>query len=459
MAEQSKNNNEFDEILSSILDKSSSDNKESNRDGIISQPESYADVLKAYSSDTEAADFNDIELEESFEKTNVFASVEQENVPKAKNEVKVKAPKQPKPVKEKKKRRPRKNYSAYGGIVLATLVVCCSIIISLFGIVVGRDFLGIDGSTNEFTIYIPEGSSVDDIANQLYSEGVIDYVDFFKVVVKISDAGTMYPGDLDITGGMSYGDIINALTQMREAKATATVTFIEGTTLYDAALKLEEAGVCDAEDFIFTFNSTVYGYEFEKHVASSSLKFYKYEGYLFPDTYEFYLGDSTYNIVKKIKQRTAQILSADVIARAAEMGYTLDEVVTLASIIQLECGDANEMKNVSSVFLNRLNNPEQYPKLQSDTTVFYINNVIKKLSSIQYEEMYNAYDSYVCTGLPVGAICNPGSDAINAVLNANETPYYYFCANIQTGEMFYAQTYDEHLENCEAAGLDPEVYS
>lgn len=453
MAEQSKNNNEFDEILSSILDRSSDDNKENNRDGIIAQPESYADVLKAYSSDVEAASFDDdMAYEETFEKTNVFASVVSE-VPM--REAKAKS----KPIKEKKRKRARKNYSAYGGIVLATLVICCAIIISLFGIVVGRDFLGIDGSINEFTIYIPVGSTVDDIANQLYNEGVIDHIDFFKAVVKFSGAGTMYPGDLDITSGMSYGDIINALTEMREAKETATVTFIEGMTLYDAAQKLEEAGVCDADDFIFTFNSTVYGYEFEKYVVSSSLKFYKYEGYLFPDTYEFYLDDSTYNIVKKIKQRTAQILNADVIARAKELGYSLDEVVTLASIVQLECGDAEEMKNVASVFLNRLNDPERYPRLQSDTTVFYINNVIKAHSSVQYDEMYNAYDSYVCKGLPIGAICNPGSDAINAVLYANETPYYYFCANIQTGEMFYAETYNEHLKNCEAAGLDPEVYS
>ncbi len=435
--------NNIDELLSSILDKSSEDKKEANREGIITTPDSYEQIARQY------AKADDESLEDFANKT-VTMSVPKDNEPLPDflyddDYEQVEAPKQ------KKKYRP--NYTAYIGIVLAVLVVCVSVLISLFGIVVGRDFLGLDGQTNEFTIYIPEGSTVDDIANQLYEEGVISYVDFFKAFVKVTKAGDMYPGDLVITSNMSYSDIIDSLTQMREAKATVAVTFIEGTTIYDAAVKLEELGVCSADDFIFTFNSTAYGFEFEQYVETSPLKFYKYEGYLFPDTYEFYVGDTTYNIVKRIKQRTDDVLNMDVIIRAKDMGYTLEEIVTLASIVQRECGDPEEMKNVASVFLNRLANPEVYPKLQSDTTYSYI-ELIKKLSTIEYTEMYNAYDSYTCTGIPEGPICNPGADAINAVLYANETNFYYFCSNLDTREMFYAETYEQHEDNLKLAGLE-----
>lgn len=438
--------NNFDDILSSILDKSSDEQQDSNRDGIIAEPESYSEVLGKYSVEADLDD--DLSATLVSEHTNVFQADRFKQKTPAFEPSEYEQP-EPKP----KHNRPRRNYSAYVGVVLATLVVCLSILISLFGIVVGRDFLGIDGSDNEFIIYIPEGSSVDDIANQLYDEGVIDYVNVFKAYVKISGSENMYPGDLEITGSMSYSDLIEALTEMRESKETVTVTFVEGITLYDAAQLLEENGVCDSDDFIYTFNTTIFGYDFENYVTSSTLKFYKYEGYLFPDTYEFYVGDTTYNIVKRIKQRTNEILNADVISRASELGYSIDEVVTLASIVQRESGDAEQMKNVASVFLNRLANPESYPKLQSDTTYSYI-NLIKSLVTVEYDQMYNAYDTYTCTGLPVGPICNPGLDAINAVLYANDTDYYYFCSNLETREMFYAQTYDEHKSNLKAAGLE-----
>lgn len=438
-------NNNIDELLSSILDKSSEEKKEANREGIITLPDSYEEIAKQYAKPDE--ELQEESLEDFAGKTVTMA------IPEVKMPAEEEPHEEEQPKVPKKRRKYRPNYTAYIGIVLAVIVVCASVLISLFGIVVGRDFLGLDGQTNEFTIYIPEGSTVDDIANQLYNEGVISYVEFFKAFVKVTKAGDMYPGDLVITKNMSYSDIIDSLTQMREAKATVTVTFIEGTTIYDAAVKLEEMGVCSVDDFIFTFNSTAYGFEFEQYVESSPLKFYKYEGYLFPDTYEFYVGDTTYNIVKRIKQRTDDILNSTVIQRAKDMGYSLDEVVTLASIVQRECGDPEEMKNVASVFLNRLANPEVYPKLQSDTTYSYI-DLIKKLSTIEYTEMYNAYDSYTCTGIPVGPICNPGAYAINAVLNPNETNYYYFCSNLDTREMFYAETYEQHKDNLKLAGLE-----
>lgn len=357
------------------------------------------------------------------------------------------------PVRRKKKKH-KKNYTAYLGIILATLVICVSLVLSLSVIIIGRDVLGIESMDSEFTINIPAGSSTADIADQLYDEGVIYYKKVFIALAKIKGAdGNMYPGDIEVAYNMSYSDIIDSLMDMRDARETVTVTFPEGITLIEAAALLEQNGVCGADDFIYTFNSSTFGFEFERYVSSSSLKLYKYEGYLFPDTYEFYVDDTAYNVVKKIRTRTNEILNADVIERATEVGMTIDEVVTLASIVQLEAGSVDDMKNIASVFINRLNNPEAFPRLQSDATDTYIEDVIKTVLTVEYQDMYDAYDTYTCIGLPVGAICNPGADAINAVLYPNDTNYYYFCSNVATKETYYAETYEQHLVNCETAGI------
>ncbi len=465
-----KNNDNFDEILSSILNSSAEKNKQENRDGVIADVPSYKDELEKYSLSSDSDNLNqnlvesedqesllDEDIKDFAEKTinmpgntSVFAfNSEKKPIQQQKHIERIVE-------KPKKKKRRRYNYSAYGGVVLATLVICCALIISLFGIVVGRDVLGIDtGEYERFTIYIPEGSTTSDIADILYNEGIIYYTDVFEVISKLKNAdGSMYPGDLEVVVNMSYIDLIDSLMIMREAKDTVTVTFPEGITVYAAAQKLEEAGICSAEEFIFEFNSSAFGYEFEKYVSSANMKFYKYEGYLFPDTYQFYTDDSTYNIVRRIKQRTNEMLTAEVIARCNELSYTLDEMITLASLVQLESWNFEDMASIASVFHNRLNNPEVYPKLQSDTTYSYIDDVIKANTSIESQQMYDAYDTYTCNGLPVGAICNPGMDAINAVLYPADTEYYYFCADITTGETFFATTYEEHLANLELAGIE-----
>ncbi len=368
----------------------------------------------------------------------------------------------PAPPKRRKRRVRKANYSAYGGIVLSTLVICCSLLISLFVIVVGRDFFGIDTNSNTFTLYIQSNWNVSDIADYLSENGIIEYPELFRQFAKLRVGdGAVYPGDIEVKPSMSYSEILDGLTTQRQAHPTVTVTFIEGMTIDDCAKLLEENGVCDADEFIFAFNSNVYGFDFESEVGSSGLKYYKYEGYLFPDTYEFYAsdpendytGDSVYNIVRKIKERTAEIINADFIKACKDSGRSLDEVVTMASLLQLESGSKEEMPKIASVFYNRLSHPDVYPRLQSDTTKRYINSVIKQGSTAAYQEMFDAYDTYVCQGLPVGPICNPGADALDAALHPAESPYYYFCSS-EDGQFFYAETYAEHQENAKLAGLD-----
>ena len=141
-------------------------------------------------------------------------------------------------------------------------------------------------------------------------------------------------------------------------------------------------------------------------------------------------------------------------ARAKELGYSVDEIITLASVIQAEAGDKKEMGKVSSVLHNRIESPD-YGKLQCDVTINYVNENILVSPYVEgykagYSEYYNTYKR---SGLPVGAICNPGLDAINAALYPEDTDYFYFVTD-KDWNYYYASTYEEHLKNCKICGIE-----
>jgi UPF0755 protein len=133
-----------------------------------------------------------------------------------------------------------------------------------------------------------------------------------------------------------------------------------------------------------------------------------------------------------------------------EQGFTLDELITLASMVQAEADNPQDMRMVASVFLNRLGSAD-FPLLQSDPTTYYVRDfILPRLPQnqiINYQGLMNAYDTYITPGLPPGPINNPGIDAIIAVLEAPSTRYYYFCANIYTREVFYATNLADHEAN------------
>ena len=237
-----------------------------------------------------------------------------------------------------------------------------------------------------------------------------------------------------------------------------TVTFTEGEYLIDIAKKLEDNNVCAADDFLFEFNRDM-GYNFESYLTDNKNAFYAREGYLFPDTYDFYVNDTAYNIAKVLRDHYDSKINDAMYKKMNDQGLSLNQTITLASIVQLEAANVEEMPRVASVFLNRLKDSDTFPMLQSDTTYNYINNVIKiKAGSEERVTHYTEYyDTYAMDGLPAGPICNPGIEAINAVLNPEKTDYYYFCNDIETGETFYAETLDEHEKNLVKAGRSDQV--
>lgn len=363
---------------------------------------------------------------------------------------------------KKKVKKVKVNYSIFTGLIITFIVLTVSFVIAFFGISVGVEYLGVNKSDSYIKLNIESGSTVDDIADLLEDKGLIDNKFLFKVIVKLKNAGaSMYPGDVELKPSSSYADKIDALMIQREKFETVKVTFPEGISLYSAAKLLENNGVItDAIEFIHDFNSSKTGYDFENIIGVKSKKFYTMEGYFFPETYEFYKNDSNENIIAKIRKAFNDKFTDEMKQQLNDSGMTMDEVITLASIVQAEAGNDKDMTKVSSVFINRLNNTDKFPRLESDATENYYNNVIKVAAneSKEYTEteikaFKDVYDTYDIAGLPAGPICNPGSSAIKAVLNPAKTGYYYFCSNLSTKKTYFAKTLAAHNKNLITAGL------
>lgn len=238
---------------------------------------------------------------------------------------------------------------------------------------------------------------------------------------------------------------------------TVTVTFPEGFTVVQIAEKLEENKVCSASDFIALTNNYEYiqtlGYSFTDLITEPENRAFCLEGYIFPDTYEFYKNESPERALKRFLDNTERKLTAEYQQRAEALGYTLDEIITLASIVQEESFTNASVKNVASVLHNRLAS-SSFRRLQCDVTIHYINDYVTKSKYLSgntkgYAELYNTYK---CDGLPAGPITNPGLAAIEAALYPAETNYYYFVTD-SNWNYYYASNYTQHKINCSKVGL------
>ncbi len=249
-------------------------------------------------------------------------------------------------------------------------------------------------------------------------------------------------------------NIVNPTTTVPpEPTNIVTVTFPEGYTIYQMAQLLEENNVCSKEAFFEAVNTPVEGIE----IANPEERVFLLEGYIFPDTYEFYFNEDAKSVVGRFIENYKNKVTPEIRQKAEALGYSMDEMLTLASIIQKECDfDIEECQTVSSVFHNRLKNNEAY--LGSDVTYFYLKNMADFLGGSDNEKFdylltkYYTYSPYR-KGLPTGPICNPGIKAITAAVSPADTDYYYFLTDESGKDFYYAETYNQHLKNGKEAGI------
>ncbi|MDE6148689.1 MAG: endolytic transglycosylase MltG, partial [Ruminococcus sp.] len=250
-----------------------------------------------------------------------------------KSDVKAAAPKNKK--KKKKKNQSSFNNSIFGGFFLAFGIVVAAFIVAIGGISLGKEYLGIDKAENDITFNIPQGSTSADIAEMLEENQIISNKLLFRLALKLNAPDTIYPGDITLQPAMGYSAIIEQLGTMRESYETATISFPEGVTLLEVAQLLEEQGVCKADEFLFEFNKSQ-GYDFENLISGNEDAFYHMEGYFFPDTYDFYLNDTGYNITKIVREHFSQKFTDKMTDKMEKSKLTLNEVMILASMVQWE---------------------------------------------------------------------------------------------------------------------------
>ena len=349
------------------------------------------------------------------------------------------------------RRVPKRVYHRGWGISLAytavTVLLC--VFIAVMFLRVFNDVLAFITENRAVTITIDADDTVDDVAGKLKDAGLIKYDWLFSYVAKFEGStGPYQEGEHTLNDNMNYMQLLSEIEVQPVARETVWVTFTEGMTVDQMADLLEENGVCDADDFREEVMSGAdYGYDFEQEMSTSSDIYYPLEGYLFPDTYEFYTNETPANVITRMLQNFQNKIDT-VQDQMAEMGLTQHQTITLASIIQSEAsGDPANMALVSSVYWNRLNDPENFPMLQSDPTRNYANSTILMTGqSSTYQQKAAAYDTYQCTGLPAGPICNPGMDAILAALSPETTAYYYFISD-SDGNFYFAETLEQHEAN------------
>lgn len=333
-----------------------------------------------------------------------------------------------------------------------TLISVLSVILAaalVFGSVIITEMNGSNKKT--IILNVEKGSSAYQIADDLEQVGAIKSATLFRAYCKIKGYGQDFKfGSYEIKEKSSYKDIAKALSKQGET-VIVRVTIPEGTGIYDyvknvngnnvtipgVATLLEKAGVCKKDDFFEAVKSTsLSGYLLAD--INKDKTYVALEGYIFPDTYQFYAYESkecAKLAVEKMIENMRKKFTSEMVERAQEINMSVNEVLTLASIIQMEAGNAGDaMPKVAAVFYNRLNRGE---KLGSSPTCYYGN---------AFKGDDGRYDTYKVLGLPPGPLCTVGSAAINAVLypEKNFEGYFYFVTD-SSGKFYFHKTYNQQV--------------
>ena len=350
-------------------------------------------------------------------------------------------------------------YSGLWNILRPILIACATLVVVIGLIYTGwtkiyDGFLSPmePGSTEEVGFTVENGQSLTKVSNNREAAGLIHNRSVFKYYCDFAGMGQkIQAGSYKLTRSMTMSEIADQLTTGDGNPIVRNITLIPGWTVEDFAEKLASDGVvADKNAFLELCKTgdafTDYYYIADvKATANASKRRYILEGYLAPNTYEVYMTATDEEILRKLLSQTEAVFPADYQTRATELGMTMDEVVTLASLIEKEAKAADFTK-VSAVFHNRL---KQNIKLGSDVTIHYITGVRKMNLTNSDLQIDSPYNTYKYAGLPVGPICNPSAEAITAALYPDETyvaeNYLYFCSkDPESGELYFSKTQAEH---------------
>ncbi len=337
------------------------------------------------------------------------------------------------------------------GITVAVLVA--GLLISGWNMLYGAFAAAVDPEDpGEYSFEIVSGQSLNRVAANLENEGLIRSKTVFKYYCDFAGMGQkIQTGTYALRKNMNMMEIADRLTTGDGNPLVRNITLIPGETVEDFAAKMAKAGVIENQAAFLELCRS--GKDFSEYYYISDVlssgtaaqRKYVLEGYLAPNTYEVYTSASAEDIIRKLLSQTEAVFPVEYQDRAEELGMTMDQVITLASLIEKEAKESDFAK-VSAVFHNRL---KAKMKLESDVTVHYITGIRKMALTLEDLKADSPYNTYRVTGLPVGPICNPSPKAIQAALYPDEQytaeNYLYFCAKEpESGELYFSRTLQEH---------------
>lgn len=338
------------------------------------------------------------------------------------------------------------------------IVIIVSVVVSIYAILCMNDIFAITKTKSNVTVsYSQQLESSNDAINLLSEKGLIKCKNFCKLFVKLRDGfiksnrlgGPYEAGVYYLNGKMGLEGMLLTLQGDTASSETVTLAFPEGLTVPEIVNKLSDNDVCDKAALLSVIQSTEFSYSLVADLKASDSIPYRLEGFMFPDTYEFFIGESASSVATKFLENGESKFTEEFKQRCNELGYTPYEIMTIASIIQKEAANDEQMKTISAVLHNRLKDKANFPTLGCQSTADYITNKVSpNLSSTSshtadyYMAYYNTNNSSTVVGLPAGPICNPGTAAINAALYPENSDVKFFFHDTK-GVMYTAKTYAE----------------
>lgn len=341
-------------------------------------------------------------------------------------------PQQPTPAddvptgKARKKQRRSLPTNIAEGVIYVGGILLISFILATIGWRWAGDVLALNKEPVTASVTITEGESLGDVTAELKEKGLVKYGYLFQLFASFTHkAEKITAGSYELSTVMDYSALLNNISSTSAYRETVTVTIPEGYTVEEIFKLMENKGVCSYDDLLKTAQKETFDFDFLKDVKTKEEK--RLEGYLFPDTYEFYKGADAKSVINTMLKNFDDRFDSKMEAEMQLLGYSKNDIIIMASIIEKET-DGSDQRNIASVIQNRLKNTWATPKgyLQVDSTIQYLLKERKEKLTDKDLEIDSPYNTYKNPGLPIGPICNPGLTAIEAALEPNKTNYYYF---------------------------------
>ena len=345
--------------------------------------------------------------------------------------------------RDRRSARPRRR-SAGAAIGFAALyvvaVIGVSILLACVGWIAANDVLALNKAEKEVTVTIDKDDSFGDVAKLLKDEGLIEYKWLFSLFASVTGGKEkIYPGTYTLNTDMDYRALISGMSMSSATKAVVNITIPEGYTITQVFQLLEDKGVSTVEELTKVAAEHDYAFSFLQDIPLGDAN--RLEGFLYPDTYEFNTPHSALYAINKMLVNFDAKYTEEMRQQVADSGYTVREILTIASLIERET-DGEDRATSASVIYNRLNNPNAGTQgyLQIDATLAYING--GNVPTEADKQIDSPYNTYLYKGLPPAPIANPGLESIQAALEPEDTGYFYYALGDDNKHHFF-KTYDE----------------